>query len=67
VTQITQRAAHNLQISPGLERHEDIATTVKYAHVVDSDLRRAMEAESKARQKSHQKSRQPHRQNQLEA
>lgn len=38
------RSSGNLRAVQKLLRHEDIATTTKYAHVTDDDLREAMEA-----------------------
>ncbi|MFG1465217.1 site-specific integrase [Xanthobacter sp. DSM 24535] len=38
------RESGNLKLVQRLLRHEDIATTTKYAHADDMDLRRAMEA-----------------------
>ncbi|OYX04711.1 MAG: hypothetical protein B7Z15_17410 [Rhizobiales bacterium 32-66-8] len=38
------RESGNLKLVQRLLRHEDIATTTKYAHASDDDLRRAMEA-----------------------
>jgi site-specific recombinase XerD len=38
-----------------LLRHEDIASTMKYAHVFDEDIRAAMEAETESRQEVLQK------------
>src|SRR5215204_6576090 len=47
------RESGNLKLVQRLLRHEDIATTVKYAHVSDEDLRLAMEqAAEKSRNKS---------------
>ena len=43
------RETGNLKLVQRLLRHEDISTTVKYAHASDEDLRRAMEAVSEAR------------------
>ncbi|MEP9356001.1 site-specific integrase [Xanthobacter sp. KR7-65] len=38
------RSSGNLKLVQKLLRHEDVATTTKYAHAHDEDLRRAMEA-----------------------
>lgn len=43
------REGGNLKLVQRLLRHEDIATTAKYAHAQDEDLRAAMEAVSKSR------------------
>lgn len=49
------RGSGNLRLVQKLLRHEDIATTTKYAHADDHDLRRAMEAvESPLSQPPHQ-------------
>lgn len=45
------RAGGDLKVVQTLLRHEDITTTAKYAHVQDDDVRRAMEAVTKARRK----------------
>jgi site-specific recombinase XerD len=39
----------NLKVVQRLMRHEDIATTAKYAHAYDEDVLEAMEAETKSR------------------
>jgi integrase len=44
-----------LKVVQKLLRHEDITSTMKYAHVFDEDVRAAMEAETKARQEVLQK------------
>ncbi len=49
-TRLGRGGKANLKVIQRLLRHEDIATTVKYAHVFDEDLRDAMEAETKSRQ-----------------
>lgn len=46
------RESGNLKMVQKLLRHEDIATTGKYAHVFDADLREAMESVVKSRKKS---------------
>ena len=46
------RNSGNLKLVQKLLRHEDIATTSKYAHADHADLRAAMESETKSRQKS---------------
>jgi integrase len=46
------KATGNLKIVQRLLRHSDIATTSKYAHVMDEDVRRAMDAAEKSRTKS---------------
>jgi integrase len=46
------RATGNLKIVQKLLRHADITTTTKYAHVLDDDVRQAMEAAEKSRTKS---------------
>lgn len=46
------RASGNLRLVQRLLRHEDIATTTKYAHASDEDLRDAMEAVTESRRKS---------------
>ena len=43
------RESGNLKLVQKLLRHEDVATTVKYAHADDEDLRLAMEAVEKSR------------------
>ena len=43
------RDSGNLKLVQKLLRHEDVATTVKYAHADDEDLRRAMESVEKSR------------------
>ncbi|MEW6256934.1 MAG: site-specific integrase [Pseudomonadota bacterium] len=43
------RETGNLKLVQRLLRHEDIATTVKYAHASDEDLRQAMEAVAERR------------------
>lgn len=45
------RESGNLKLVQKLLRHDDISTTVKYAHADDSDLRAAMEAVSESRRK----------------
>lgn len=40
----------NIKVVQRLMRHEDIATTAKYAHVFDEDVLEAMEAETASRQ-----------------
>jgi integrase len=51
------RDSGNLKLVQKLLRHENIATTAKYAHADDADLRAAMEALTNSRQKSRTKSR----------
>ena len=51
------RESGNLKLVQKLLRHEDIATTVKYAHADDADLRHAMEAVEKSQKISHKKRR----------
>ena len=46
------RTSGNLRLVQRLLRHEDIATTTKYAHADDEDLRCAMEAVTESRRKS---------------
>jgi len=43
------RTSGNLRLVQRLLRHEDIATTTKYAHASDEDLRQAMEAVTESR------------------
>mgnify|MGYP001806313715 CR=1 FL=1 len=43
------RETGNLKLVQRLLRHEDISTTVKYAHASDEDLRRAMDSVSEKR------------------
>lgn len=45
------RSSGNLKLVQRLLRHEDIATTTKYAHVTDDDLRDAMESAAKSHKK----------------
>jgi integrase len=49
------RESGNLKLVQRLLRHQEIATTVKYAHADDADLRRAMEAVEKSQKISHTK------------
>ena len=44
-----KEATGNLKLVQKLLRHEDVATTVKYAHADDEDLRIAMESVEKSR------------------
>ena len=44
-TRIVRRSG-NLKIAQKLLRHEDITTTARYAHVLDEDLRRAIDGET---------------------
>jgi integrase len=46
------RSSGNLRLVQKLLRHEDIATTTKYAHVNDEDLRKAMESADRSHRKS---------------
>lgn len=46
------RSSGNLKLVQRLLRHEDIATTTKYAHVTDEDLRLAMENAVESHEKS---------------
>ncbi|MDG2571043.1 tyrosine-type recombinase/integrase, partial [Vibrio parahaemolyticus] len=46
------RSSGNLKLVQKLLRHEDIATTTKYAHVTDEDLRLAMETAAESQEKS---------------
>ncbi|MBA1156888.1 tyrosine-type recombinase/integrase [Microvirga mediterraneensis] len=46
------RSSGNLKLVQKLLRHEDIATTTKYAHVTDEDLRLAMETAAESQGKS---------------
>lgn len=46
------RASGNLVAVQKMLRHEDIATTAKYAHAMLDDVRAAMEADAKLRKKS---------------
>lgn len=46
------RATGNLKIVQRLLRHSNIATTTKYAHVMDEDVRRAMDAAEESRTES---------------
>ncbi len=46
------RATGNLKTVQKLLRHANIATTAKYAHVLDDDVREGMEAAEKSRTKS---------------
>ncbi len=46
------RATGNLKIVQKLLRHADIATTAKYAHALDDDVRKGMEAAEKSRTRS---------------
>jgi integrase len=49
-TRLGRGGKANLKVIQRLLRHEDIATTVKYQHVFDEDVREAMEVETKSRQ-----------------
>jgi integrase len=46
--------ASNLRVAQKLLGHADVATTAKYAHAMDDDVRNALEAISKSHQKSHE-------------
>jgi integrase len=46
------RATGNLKTVQKLLRHANIATTAKYAHVLDDDVREGMETAEKSRTKS---------------
>jgi integrase len=54
-TRLGRGGKANLVVIQKLLRHEDIATTRKYAHVFDEDIRAAMEAETESRQEVLQK------------
>lgn len=47
------RSGANLKLVQKLLRHEDIATTTKYAHADDEDLRKAMERSAESHRFSH--------------
>src|SRR5205823_5825862 len=50
-TRLLRDGKANIKVVQKLMRHEDIATTAKYAHAFDEDVLAAMEAETQARQK----------------
>jgi integrase len=54
-TRLLRDGKANLKVVQRLLRHEDIASTMKYAHVFDEDIRAAMEAETESRQEVLQK------------
>jgi integrase len=54
-TRLGRGGKANLKVIQRLLRHEDIATTVKYQHVFDEDVRDAMEAETESRREVPQK------------
>jgi integrase len=49
-TRLLKGGKANMKVVQRLMRHEDIATTAKYAHAYDEDVLEAMEAETKSRQ-----------------
>ncbi|MHC2219489.1 tyrosine-type recombinase/integrase [Rhizobium leguminosarum] len=46
------RREHNIKIVQRLLNHADLATTAKYAHVLDEDVAKALEANAKSRRES---------------
>ena len=51
-TRLLRGGKANLRVVQKLMRHEDMATTAKYAHAFDEDVLEAMEAETAARQEA---------------
>ncbi len=54
-TRLGRGGKTNLKVIQKLMRHEDMATTAKYQHVFDEDVREAMEVETMSRQEVPQK------------